>query len=768
MVNRLADCTSPYLLQHAHNPIDWWPWCDDAFAEARRRDVPVMISVGYSACHWCHVMAHESFEDPTVAALVNTHFVAIKVDREERPDVDAVYMRATQALTGQGGWPMTVFATPDGDPFFAGTYFPPAPRSGQPSFTQVVEALGQAWSGRRDEVLASASEIVGQLASINRLPEADAAPRVWDLMDAVSADFDLLHGGFGGAPKFPTPLLVDALLVKGEPGLLDLAQRTLEAMARGGIHDQVGGGFHRYAVDGGWVVPHFEKMLYDNALLLGAYARGWRRTPQHDGALRDLFERAARGIVAWLEREMLLPGGGFAASLDADSSDIRGMAHEGIYYVWSPELLADALGESDAEWAARTFHVTSAGTFEHGLSTLQLRGAPDADRLAAVSARLLDVRRTRFAPPRDDKVVASWNGWMIDSLLSAAMIFGEPSWLDLARGGAEHLWASHISDAGLTRTTLAPQGERAVGGPHEEDAPHAVAGSAEVVAPAGSAESVVPVGFAEDYGAVALAFARLAGVLGESVWLTRSVALLDAAVDRFGADDGGFYDAPDGELFTRPRDVTDNPTPSGTTALVAALRVAGQLADRPDFLARADAAARTTWGTIAAMPRFAPAALADLLAADEARSGLRPAVAVVLDADGDPLNEAARAVWRMAPVGTVVVSGRPGTEGFAHHFDERALRERLRETAPPLLTRASVGSGGRVDAVAEGAPDADARVHRTDSTGRAATPAPAVDDEYADHEVVPTRQTVYVCRGEVCFAPASTVQEIRAALWSRA
>lgn len=242
---------------------------------------------------------------------------------------------------------------------------------------------------------------------------------------------------------------------------------------------------------------------------------------------------------------------------------------------------------------------------------------------------------------------------------------------------------------------------------------------------------------------MALAFARLAGVLGEGVWLERSVTLLDAAIERFGADDGGFYDAPAGELFTRPRDVTDNPTPSGTMALVAALRVAGLLADRPDFLERADAAAATTWGTVQAMPRFAPAALGDLLAADEARSGLRPAVAVVLDADGDPLNDAARAVWRMAPAGTVVLSGRPGTTGFAHHFDERTLRDRLRETAPPLLTHATVGGTGRVE---------------TDHD----------DDEYAEHEVVPTAQTVYVCRGEVCFAPASTVQDIRAALWSRA
>ncbi|MDN5571692.1 MAG: thioredoxin domain-containing protein, partial [Propionibacteriaceae bacterium] len=570
MSNRLSQATSPYLLQHAQNPVDWWEWGEEAFAEARRRDVPILLSVGYSACHWCHVMAHESFEDAEVAALVNSSFVPVKVDREERPDVDAVYMRATQALTGHGGWPMTVFLTPEGEPFFAGTYYPPQPAHGMPSFTQLVTALGEAWRDRRDEVAASASAIVAQLAAINALPSASEPPGVWELLDAVGADFDLLHGGFGGAPKFPMPLLVDALLVKGETGMLDVAHRTLEAMARGGIHDQVGGGFHRYAVDAGWVVPHFEKMLYDNALLLGAYARGWRRTPQHEGPLRGLLERVVRGIVGWLEREMLLPGGGFAASLDADSADIRGMAHEGIYYVWNPELLADALGEEDAAWAQEAFHVTSGGTFEHGLSTLQLRGAPDTGRLASIADRLLQVRQNRFAPPRDDKVVAAWNGWAIDALVTAALIFDEPRWLAMARGAAEHLWSVHRTDAGLVRTSL--------GG-----------------------EASPTVGFAEDHGAVALAFGRLAGVLGESVWLDRAITVLDDAVALFGADDGGFFDAAAGEgedaLFTRPRDVTDNPTPSGTMALVAALRLVGELAARPDFLTRADAAAATTWGT---------------------------------------------------------------------------------------------------------------------------------------------------------------------------
>ncbi len=719
MSNRLAACTSPYLLQHATNPVDWWPWGAEALAEAARRGVPLLISIGYSACHWCHVMAHESFEDAEVAALINAHFVPVKVDREEHPDVDAIYMRATQALIGHGGWPMTVFATPDGRPFFAGTYYPPEPRPGMPSFTQVIEALAGAWADRRDEVLASAATIVERLAEINALPVADTVPDLWAALDSLSADFDLLHGGFGGAPKFPAPLVVDALLVKGDPGTLDIAQRTLEAMARGGVHDQVGGGFHRYAVDAGWVVPHFEKMLYDNALLLGSYTRGWRRTPSHDEGLRWLFERVVRGIVGWAERELVTAEGAYGASLDADSADIRGMAHEGIYYVWNPELLADALDADDAAWAEKTFHVTTAGTFEHGLSTLQLRGAPDAARLDRVAGRLLEVRGNRFAPPRDDKILASWNGWMIDSLVGAALVFGEPSWLAAAERAATVLRDVHLTEAGLVRTSL-----------------DGVAGDT--------------AGTAEDYGAVALAFSRLAGALGDASWLRLAERLCDEAIERFGATDSGFFDAAGDGLFTRPRDVADNPTPSGTSTLVAALRHVGLLADRADLLERADAAARTTWGTVAANPRFAPAALSDLLLADEARKGLKPAVAVVVDADGDPLNDAARAVWRMAPAGTVVVTGRPGTPGFAHHFDDRPVGGSApvadAAASDTLLTHATIGASGGVSAL------------RREGD----------DDEYAEHEIVAFDQTVYVCRGTTCFAPAGTIQEARDALWRRA
>mgnify|MGYP001225581254 FL=1 len=640
-MNRLADASSPYLRLHAENPIDWWQWGPEALAEAEASGRPLLISIGYASCHWCHVMAAESFSDPAIAELVNPNFVAIKVDREERPDLDALYMAATQSLTGSGGWPMTVFATPSGEPFFAGTYFPPERVGQTPSFTEVLTAIADAWAQRRDEAVHGAAVITAALAeSFEPMPSESGRLDVWKLLDAASADFDPLSGGFGTAPKFPAPLLIDALLVKGEPGSLDAAQRSLDAMARGGIHDQLGGGFARYSVDASWVVPHFEKMLYDNALLLGTYVRGWRRTADHDPTLRWQHERVVHGIVGWLERELRTESGGFASSLDADSLDAHGNRHEGIYYCWSPELLTDVLGPDDGDWAAGVFHVTSTGTFEHGLSTLQLRGHPDPQRLAEVTAKLLTERFQRYAPSRDDKVIAAWNGLAIESLCWAATVFNEPRWLELASGAADALWRDHWIDGRMRRSSL-----------------DGLAGD-------------VP-GFAEDYGAVATGFARLAGATGEAVWLERAQAVLATALELFSAEDGGFYDtAVDAEqLWARPRSLADNPTPSGTSTLIAALRLVGLLADRADYLERADQAALTLRGLLQAAPRFAGAALTDALIADEARTGLKPAVAVVIAED--PLDDLARAAWRMAPAGTAVVTGPAGTAGFAHHFDDR-------------------------------------------------------------------------------------------------
>ncbi len=671
MSNRLAGNQSAYLRGHAADPVDWWPWGDEALADAKRRDVPLLISVGYAACHWCHVMHAESFSDPEVAAVMNEHFVPIKVDRQQSPDVDAAYMQATQAMTGSGGWPMTVFASPSGEPFFTGTYYPPRRQGQMPAFREVLDAIVGVWAERRADVDESAAVVVAQLAQAGEIEADGDRPDVGATLERLSTGFDPIHGGFGRSPKFPPTTVLDALLVRGDPATLDLAVTTLDAMARGGIHDQVGGGFHRYSVDAGWVVPHFEKMLYDNALLLGTYARAWRRVPDHDQAHRWLFERTTRRIVTWLIREMRLPGGAFAAGLDADSVDVRGESHEGIFYVWNPELLADALGEAEAAWAQRVFHVTTGGTFEYGLSTLQLRGSDvDDARLDQVLDRLAEVRSVRARPATDDIVVAAWNGWLIDSLVTAGMIFRERAWLDHAHSAAEYVWRVHWHEGRLSRTSR--HGEPAASG--------------------GAA--------ADDYGALALGFARLAGALGDATWLDRARLLLDTALDLFGADDGGFFDAEAGTVFRRPRDVADNATPSGTASLVAALRLVGLMAEVPEYGQRADQAVRTTWAVLTSAPRFAGWPLADLLVTEEAAQGLQPAQVVVVTAD--PVGDLASAAARMAPVGSAIVVGPAGTTGFGDLFEGR-------------------------------------------------------DGE----------DLAYVCRGQVCFEPASQVKDLKERLWRR-
>ncbi len=504
MANRLASSTSPYLRQHADNPVDWWPWGSEAFEEARRRDVPVLVSLGYSSCHWCHVMARESFADPAVGALVNEWFVAIKVDREEHPDVDQVFMRATQALTGQGGWPNTVFCTPDGQPFFAGTYFPPVTRGGLPSFADLVTAIAEAWRDRRDEVIGSAQVIVKELATLDRprllaTPDENLAPH--RLLTMLHGDFDTEHGGFGGSPKFPQPTVLDAMFVRTDPLGNDRALFTLESMARGGIHDQVGGGFHRYAVDAGWEVPHFEKMLYDNALLLGTYTRGWLRATPDDGTeQRELFERVVRGIVDWLRTEMLLSGGGFAASLDADSLDEAGDHAEGAYYLWSPQLFDEFLARTPASARSLPRHPRrqpadgcACADRRHGVVHAAVARQPHPGRLANIIAVLRAIRDRRPRPSRDDKVVTAWNGLLVDSLTTAAMVFGEDEWLDLARDAAEYLCKPTGTPSSASCTAAAWPLDEGV--------------------------SLGPDGVLADYAALAIGCCRLAGALGDATGL---------------------------------------------------------------------------------------------------------------------------------------------------------------------------------------------------------------------------------------------------------
>jgi uncharacterized protein YyaL (SSP411 family) len=637
MPNRLADATSPYLRQHADNPVDWWPWCDEAFAEAERRDVPVFLSVGYAACHWCHVMAHESFEDPGRADQLNAGFVSIKVDREERPDVDAVFMAATQALTGQGGWPMSVFVTPDRRPFYAGTYFPPRPGHGMPAFGEVLDAISAAWRDRRDEVLSSADHIAGELAQRHapRLPGEVTVAGLDQARAELQREFDEVRGGFGGAPKFPPSMVLEGLLRLGDEASMIMVDVTCRAMARGGLYDQLAGGFARYSVDADWVVPHFEKMLYDNALLLGVYTHWWRVTGD------PLGERVVAETVDWLSTELRTSEGGFAASLDADSLDDHGHPAEGAFYDWDPAQLVEVLGAADGAWAAEVFAVTRTGTFEHGRSTLQLVGDPDPDRLARVRSALRAAREERHRPGRDDKVVAAWNGWLIHSLVEAAGVFGRTDWLAAARQAAELIWRLHWVDGRLRRTSR----DGVVG-----EAP----------------------GVLEDYAAMIMAAVALAGAEADGDWLERAELLARVITTEF-ADGAGYFDtAADAEsLYLRPQDPSDNATPSGLSTTVHALALLGEASGRTELVQRADRAAATAGGLVDRAPRFA----GWLLAAAAARL-VRPPVQVAIA--GDPTDagtaELARIAYRRAPAGSVIMVGLPDTPGVPLLAD-RPLRD---------------------------------------------------------------------------------------------
>ncbi|MET7524554.1 thioredoxin domain-containing protein [Streptomyces sp900116325] len=547
MPNRLAHETSPYLLQHADNPVDWWPWSPEAFEEARSRNVPVLLSVGYASCHWCHVMAHESFEDGEVAAYLNAHFVPVKVDREERPDVDAVYMEAVQAATGQGGWPMTVFLTAGAEPFYFGTYFPPEPRHGMPSFLQVLEGVVSAWTDRHDEVNEVAGRIVRDLAGRSLAHGGEGLPGESELAQALlglSREYDEKHGGFGGAPKFPPSMTIEFLLRHhartGAEGALQMAADTCEAMARGGMYDQLAGGFARYSVDREWVVPHFEKMLYDNALLCRVYAHLWRSTGSEPA------RRVALETADFMVRELRTAEGGFASALDADSEDGDGKHVEGAYYVWTPAQLREVLGDEDAAFAAELFGVTEEGTFEEGASVLQLPRtdvAVDADRAADVRARLLAAREERARPGRDDKVVAAWNGLVIAALAETGAYFDRPDLIERATEAADLLVRVHMGDvARLARTSKDGRtGDNA--------------------------------GVLEDYGDVAEGFLALAAVTGEGVWLEFAGFLLDIVLQHFTGEGGQLYDTADDaeQLIRRPQDPTDSATPAGWTAAAGAL-----------------------------------------------------------------------------------------------------------------------------------------------------------------------------------------------------
>ena len=608
-MNRLAEASSPYLLQHAHNPVDWWPWGPEALARARAERKPILLSIGYAACHWCHVMERESFENEATAALMNEHFVCIKVDREERPDLDGIYMRATQAMTGQGGWPMTVFLTPEGEPFFAGTYFPPDDRHGMPSFRRVLAGVADAWHNRQENVArttASMRDLYAASTERTRVSGSLDESLLTRAIASLRAQFEPRHGGFGGAPKFPPTMTLDFALRQwartGDTDTLHMVTHTFRRMARGGIYDQVGGGFARYSVDAYWLVPHFEKMLYDNALLVRLGAALWQATRD------DEVRRVTEETLDWLAREMTSAEGGFYSSLDADSE-----GHEGKYYVWDVGELDSLLGE-DAPLLRAYWGVTPEGNFE-GRNILFVPHDPEAvARAQGVSAHelrtaverarriLYEARERRIRPGLDDKILASWNGLMLRGVAEAARAFGDGDLRALALRNGEFLFRDLVRDGRVLRSYKN--------------------GTAKIA------------GFLEDHAAVALGALALYELTFDRTWLDRARGLADEILARFWDEEAQalFDTASDAEpLVTRPRDITDNATPSGTSLAIELFLKLGDLFAAEPTSARA----RYLLETVAEPMARYPTAFGHALGA--ADMAVRGAIEVAIA--GDPADE---------------------------------------------------------------------------------------------------------------------------------
>ena len=581
MTNRLAQETSPYLLQHKNNPVDWYPWGEEALEKARAEDKPILLSVGYSACHWCHVMERESFEDEATADIMNKHFVNIKVDREERPDVDSIYMSAVQAMTRHGGWPMTVFMTPDGAPFYGGTYFPPVPSRGMPSFKQVLLSLADAYANRREEVLASAENVREFLkeSSTASIPRSEVSEGLLThAANALAGQIDNRFGGFDGAPKFPQTMNLEVLLRHhkrtGDRAALSGVELTLRQMANGGIYDQLGGGFARYSVDEYWLVPHFEKMLYDNALLARLYLEAYEATG--DG----FYRRIAEETLDYVMRDMRSPEGGFYSAEDADSEGV-----EGKFYVWTPEEIEATLEPEDAKLAERYWDVTERGNFE-GKNILNVPRPPEAvadefglsteelwQRILSIRERLFTEREKRLRPGRDEKVLAAWNGLMLRAFALAAGATGREEYLRVAEENAVFLLEKLVVDGRLRRSYKDGQARLN--------------------------------GYLEDYACVADGLVELYEATFETRWLREAASLADAILGLFWEEaEGAFYDtaADHEELVTRPRDVYDNATPSGNSVAVDVLLKLSVLLEREDYRERAGAVLDNLSGGMVQVP----------------------------------------------------------------------------------------------------------------------------------------------------------------------
>ena len=544
MLNRLSDETSPYLLQHAENPVHWYAWNEESLATAKEQDRPILLSIGYSSCHWCHVMAHESFEDDNTAHYMNEHFVNIKVDREERPDIDDIYMKAVQGLTGQGGWPLTVFLTPDGKPFFGGTYFPPVARMNMPAFQQVMEAVIDAWRQRRQQVEEQSDKLrdfIAEHTAFDLSPTTLTLATLREAGESIQSNYDPIHGGFGAAPKFPQAMSLEFLLRRyhrtQDLSLLNAITKSLDSMAYGGIYDQLGGGFHRYSVDARWLVPHFEKMLYDNALLSRAYLDAFMRTRN------PLYERITSETLDYVRREMTDSEGGFYSAQDADSE-----GEEGKYYVWTPAEIEAVVGIDDARLFSGYYGVTPDGNFEEKNILFLSEGAgaglseEEIKRVRTVlNPQLLEARAKRVRPETDTKVIAGWNGLMLQSFAQAARQLGRPADLETAVSNGEFLVSTMVQDGRLAHTYT----------------PGKAAG----------------LGFLEDYGGVAVGLLALYEATFDSKWFTAARGLCDTVLQEFYDGNGVFYDTSTRHeaLIVRPRNLFDNAVPSGTSLACDAL-----------------------------------------------------------------------------------------------------------------------------------------------------------------------------------------------------
>lgn len=643
MPNRLAKETSPYLRQHAGNPVDWYPWGDEAFQKAKAEDKPIFLSIGYSACHWCHVMAHESFEDPEVAATLNHNFVSIKVDREERPDLDQIYMAAVQALTGQGGWPMSMFLTPGGEPFYGGTYFPPTPRGGMPSFPELLRAVTEAWHSRRDQLLASGRQVVSAIAQQQSVEVAEGEePLKPEILGAAVQElwrsYDEQHAGWGGGPKFPQAMMLEFLLRfhhrTGDLRALQMVTETLEAMARGGIYDQVGGGFHRYSVDGGWLVPHFEKMLYDNALLARVYLHAWQVT----GNL--LFRDISEEILDFVMRGMAGPAGGFYSALDADSE-----GEEGKFYLWTAGEIRSVLG-SEATTFMEAQGVTEAGNFE-GKSILTFSGtAAEREALAPARRKLRALRDLRAKPARDEKVLTAWNGLALAALAEAGRVLDRKDYLEAAESNAGFLLDSlRTPDGRLLHSWR--EGNARVNG-YLADHTHLIEGLLEL--------------YQSDF---------------DPRWYVAAKGLADMMVAHFNGP-AGFYDTSDDHesLIVRPRDSQDNAVPSGNGMAATVLQRLAALAVQPRYAE----AAQESLGRIEPMLAGYPLGFGQWLIALEQAVAHPHEIAIVGEPGAADTNALLRVCTAGYHPGRTVALGRPGTE---------APDVELLEGRPPVKGRAA-------------------------------------------------------------------------------